>query len=215
MSKSIPLRLFFILLIMAATYPSHSQEADNKRTHDFLHRISVGGNFGFQFGSVTGIVVSPEVRIRAVDQLHFGLGFTYQYLRYNDYFYDFSQKNFLDLRLNVYGGRIFSRYYLGSIFTNEILANLFAHVEYEYLTYHMPYKNAGPPPDGTIVDPYNYYYKPGNQVMEFNSFFVGGGYRQTLGGRFYVDIMILFNLNDTYNSPYANPVIRLGFGTGL
>jgi len=40
---------------------------------------------------------------------------------------------------------------------------------------------------------------------------VGGGYRQRLGERSSVTITALWNLNQTANTPYSNPVIRLGF----
>ena len=58
-------------------------------------------------------------------------------------------------------------------------------------------------------------FSKGNQHNEFNSLFVGAGYSQPLGGRAYLDLLILFNLNDTYNSPYSNPIFRVGFGFGL
>ena len=214
MKKILHLSCFVAFLLLVYAAPLHSQESTQQKTREFWRRVSVGGNFGFQFGSVTGIVVSPEVRIRAVDQLYFGLGFTYQYLRYKDYYYDIINKDYIDFKSNVYGGRIFTRYYLSSLFDNA-LGNIFAHLEYEYLTYTRPYISAGPPPDGSIADPYGYWYRPGKQRMEFNSVFVGGGYSQPLGGKAFIEFMLLFNLNDSYMSPYSNPIFRLGFGVGL
>jgi hypothetical protein len=52
-------------------------------------------------------------------------------------------------------------------------------------------------------------------MEQFNSFFVGGGYNQRIGGNTAMYIMILWNLNDTPNSPYVNPIIRVGFSAGL
>jgi hypothetical protein len=56
---------------------------------------------------------------------------------------------------------------------------------------------------------------PGSQMIELNSIFVGGGYRQPVSNRVAIDLLILFNLNDSYNSPYSNPIFRLGVGVGL
>lgn len=205
-----------LLLLLLSSFLNHaySQENDQTKKKEFWHRFSVGGNLGLQFGTVTAVMISPEVTFRAVDQLYFGLGFSYEYIWYKDYFYDTRQRQYLDFTRNIWGGRIFSRYYLRSIFSNEILGNLFAHLEYEYLTYKMPYV-AVAPGQGDIIDPFLYYYKPGNEIKEINSIFVGGGYQQPLGKRFFMDILVLYNLNDTYDSPYSNPIIRIGFGSGL
>jgi hypothetical protein len=205
--------LLFTSVQLLFPFTSISQEAQETKAHNFWHRVSVGGNFGFQFGSVTGIVLSPEVKIRIVDQLYLGVGFNYEYLRFKDYYYRPSTDEYLDFKSNVYGGRLFARYYLSSIFDNA-LGNIFGHIEYEYLTYSRPYKSCQPA-DGSIIDPQENWYRPGKQSMDFNSIFVGGGYSQTLGGRAFLDLMILFNLNDSYLSPYTNPLFRLGFGIGL
>ncbi|MDD4604463.1 MAG: hypothetical protein PHF97_11745 [Bacteroidales bacterium] len=179
---------------------------------NFWRRIRVGGNLGFQFGSVTGITVSPEVTIRTVDQLYVGLRFIYQYYNYKNYFWDNDSKEYLSYESNVYGGGIYLRYYLASLFNNIIVGNLFAHVEYEYQTYTRPYTNSI---GGHIYDPYGNTFSPGNSLVEVNSFFVGGGYRQPVGNRVAMEFLLLFNLNDTYNSPYSNPIFRLGVGVGL
>ncbi len=178
---------------------------------NFWRRLSVGGNVGFQFGTVTGIMISPEVRIRTVDQLYVGLGFTYQYFRYRDYYWDDINKNYLDFSSNVYGGRIYLRYYLRSLFHSWI-GNLFAHAEYEYMAYIQPYHYD---PLGRIYDPYNNTLAPGQSTVSYNSVLIGGGYSQPIGGRVFMDLLILFNLNDTYYSPYSNPVFRIGVGVGL
>lgn len=90
---------------------------------------------------------------------------------------------------NVFGGSIFSRY--------TIFENVFAHVEYETLFYNIQ--------------------EPGYPTarLQFNSFFVGGGYNQRIGGNSAMYFLLLWNLNDTPDSPYVNPVIRVGFSVGL
>jgi hypothetical protein len=87
-----------------------------------------------------------------------------------------------------YGGSIFSRYFL--------LENLFAHVETEVLN----------------LEVQEFY---GSRRMNITSVFLGGGYRQMLGERSGIDLMILANLNESRYSPYPNPVIRIGMGIGF
>jgi len=94
-----------------------------------------------------------------------------------------------NVETNVFGGSIFSRY--------SIFENVFAHVEYETLFYN-------------IQEPGYPTYR-----QQFNSFFVGGGYNQRIGGNSAMYILLLWNLNDTPDSPYVNPIIRVGFSVGL
>jgi len=90
---------------------------------------------------------------------------------------------------NDYGGSLFTRY--------KFLKMLIAHVEYEVLSVEYPYDQNS------------------NERRTINSFFVGGGLYQQMGGRGFATITILYNLLETEYSPYSNPVIRIGFGVGL
>jgi hypothetical protein len=211
--KSIHYILFFSFCLLFISGSGTAQQSAQQKKDNFWQRVSVGGYLSLSVGSVTGIIVSPEASVRIVDQLYGGLGFTYQYYWYKDYYADTKSQptEYLNYSASVYGGRIFGRYYLRSLLDN-FLGNLFAHAEYEYLYYVRPYKYD---PKGNIVDPYLNHFSKGKDVDEINSIFVGGGYSQPLGGRAYLDILILFNLNDTPNSPYSNPVFRIGFGVGL
>jgi len=210
---------FIVILSVIVSFTAKSQDSLNifhpvkhvPPKDNFWRRMAVGGNVGFQFGTVTGIMLSPEVRVRTVDQLYVGLGFTYQYFLYRDYYWDDVNKNYLDFSSNVYGGRIYLRYYLRSIFSNW-LGNIFAHAEYEYLAYVEPYHYD---PLGRIYDPYNNRLSPGNTTISYNSVLVGAGYSQPIGGRVFMDVILLFNLNNSYYSPYSNPVFRIGVGVGL
>ncbi len=91
---------------------------------------------------------------------------------------------------STYGGSIFSRYL--------ILENLFAHVEYEML--RMDVRN-----EVSLL----------LESRDVVSVLVGGGYRQMLGDRSSINLMLLYNLNETYYSPYQNPIFRLSFGIGI
>jgi hypothetical protein len=216
--KQIVLKLVLILFctiiymegsLAQDTIPSLSSKPRNP--DNFWRRVSVGGNLGFQAGSVTGVTVAPEVRLRMVDQLYVGFRFLYEYYYNKHYYYDRTTDQELPYQSNVYGGGIYLRYYLSSLF-DSFLGNLFAHIEYEYQSYSQPYTMS---PVGKIYDPYGNTYVRNSTVIETNSIFVGGGYRQPIGNRVSMDLLILYNLNDTYNSPYSNPIFRLGVGVGL
>ena len=204
-------RILLFSLIILFSHVSFGQESQKQKKHDFWQRVSVGGNLGLQFGTVTAINISPEVMLRVVDQFHLGVGFSYDYLQSKKYFWDDPNQQYLDFKANVYGGRVFARYYLRSLFDNFV-GNLFAHAEYEYLYYTRPFKLD---PSGTIYDPFGYTYNRGKDFLEINSLFVGVGYEQPFTERAFMDILILYNINDTYTSPYSNPVFRLGFGFRL
>jgi hypothetical protein len=90
---------------------------------------------------------------------------------------------------NIYGGRIFSSY----IFIPEV----FAYAEYEVLNIKIPIG-------------YEEYAR-----KNVSSVLVGAGYRQMIGPNLYSDIMILWNLTESPDSPYSNPIYRIGLVIGL
>lgn len=104
-------------------------------------------------------------------------------------YYKFKSTNF-SYSTDIYGGSFFTRYL--------ILDNLFAHAEYEVLN----------------LEVYNISLRDFRR-KNITSVFVGGGYRQMLGERSSMNLMLLYNLNETSDSPYSNPVIRIGFGIGI
>lgn len=152
--------------------------------YNFKSHLYFGGGFGLQFGYMTLIEVSPLVGYIVTPKFSVGISPTYKYYKYNDLY----GKN-LDLKTNVWGGSIFTRY--------SIFENVFAHVEYESLFYNEQV--------------------PGYPEIrkQYNSFFVGGGYNQRIGGNSGMYILLLWNLNDTPDSPYINPIVRVGFSVGL
>ena len=80
----------------------------------FFERITVGGNFGLQFGTVTFIDVSPTFGYRFTDRFTAGPGITYRYLKYRGF-----------EPSSLYGGRLFARQRIGQQF--------FVQSEYESL----------------------------------------------------------------------------------
>ena len=189
LKSSIP--AIFLLLIFSSASAQKQQDEDRKRW--FL-----GGNLGLQFGYYTLIDISPIAGYMITDRLAVGAGATYKFYRIREYFYDTYQNRWRHFQSHIYGGPVFSRYFISR--------PVFAHVEYEYLRFRDEiYVNN---PSGQRFD------KVYNNV-NVHSVFAGGGYRQYFGSGSAFEIMLLWNLNETHRSPYNNPVIRMGVAIGL
>lgn len=143
--------------------------------------------YGGGFGLQVGTVTLIEVSPLVGYKVtpKLGIGISPTYKYYSYKPYGYSSR----LETNVYGGSIFARY--------MIFENIFAHAEYESLFYDSKF--------------------PGylTQRTQYNSVLVGGGYRQQIGANAAMNLMVLWNLNDTPDSPYTNPVIRIGFTVGM
>jgi hypothetical protein len=145
-----------------------------------------GGSLGLQFGSMTLVDISPLIGYKITSRIGVGISPTYKYYAYRNYFGQSS-----DLKTNVFGGSIFGR--------ALILPSIFAHVEYEYLTYKIknPTSQATP------------------SALDFQSYLIGAGYREPIADNAFLYLLVLWNLNETLDSPYNNPVIRAGFSVGF
>jgi hypothetical protein len=94
--------------------------------------------------------------------------------------------------LSIYGIRAFARYL--------IFNNLFAHVEAEELNV----RNL----DTYFIN---------KERLWISNFYIGGGYRQSVGTKSFLNLLILWNINDSGLNSYStsNPVIRVTFDIGL
>ena len=182
---------FLLFFYVFATQIAVAQEAPQTNKARFTDKIFFGGGLGLQFGSITVIDVSPVVGYRVTEKFETGLGFTYKYYNYKDYFFDNNTGIGYDLKSNILGGSVFARYH--------ILENVFLHAEFESLRYkYDDYYTIGP-----------LLYKE-QQIANINSVFVGAGYRQRISQGSYFFIMALWNLTEDAMSPYTNPVLRMG-----
>lgn len=186
--------LIFLFLFAGIVFSSAAQDSpafrDPKKKFDLLERLDFGGYLGAQFGTITMVDISPIVSFRVTNSFYVGLGGTYQYYKDKRYTPDYSS--------SAYGANLFLRYF--------VWKDLFAQVEYAplYVNYYDYYfDNSGN---------YSYRLKNGTWVHDF---MIGGGYRQWLGERAYLSLMLLWNVNESYYSPYRNPIIRIGFGVGI
>ncbi|KXK46609.1 MAG: hypothetical protein FNNCIFGK_01261 [Bacteroidia bacterium] len=106
------------------------------------------------------------------------------------YIYYRYKDSYYNYNTSIYGGRIFGRYFF--------IPSLFAHAEVELLNMEL-----------FNTSSYEYYRK--NIISPF----VGGGYIQRIGSNSGIYLMLLYNLNDSAESPYSNPIVRIGFNVGL
>ena len=179
MKQKLSILFFLLCLIVNAQHDYKAQKSQRPKWFD-KEKVFVGGNMGLQFGRVTFVDVSPLVGYRVTERFSAGIGFTYQYYKYNDKIYSFET--------NVYGGRVFGRYF----FTD----NFFAHSEYEVL--NLEAFDLTPP-----------------QRVNVESLLVGGGLMQRFGSNSGITAMILYNFTESYYTPYRNPIIRVGMVFGL
>ncbi len=168
-----------------------AQEEEQKRWF-------VGGNLGLQLGYVTLVDISPLVGYMVTERYAVGAGASYKYYRVRNFFYDTYLNKYYHLRSHIYGGQVFNRFIISRSF--------FAHAEYEYLRFRN---------EVYVHDFINERYNKTYDFVNVNSVFIGGGYRQFFGSASAFEIMLLYNLNDTPNSPYQNPLIRMGVVVGF
>lgn len=91
---------------------------------------------------------------------------------------------------NIYGGRIFSQY--------RVIENALAYTEIEVLNLE-------------VQDPISYELSRKNVP----SWLVGGAYIQPIGGRASLNLYMLWDVIEDENSPYQNPIIRIGINAGI
>ncbi|MBL4707238.1 MAG: hypothetical protein JKY48_02200 [Flavobacteriales bacterium] len=154
-----------------------------------LEDVVIGGNFGAQFGSTTLINLSPNVGYKFSENWLLGVSATYIYYR-EEFIRLSTPRTTFSINTNIYGGGPFTQYYF--------LENFIAHLQYEYLN-REAFTNVGIKIDR----------------VGFNSVLIGGGYRSAIGANSFANILLLYNLNETADSPYRNPILRISFGFGL
>lgn len=198
-----------ILLSVFLTLGVHGQTAG--QSQPVSNRFVFEGIIGLQLGTITAIEASPLIGYKLTDDFVAGVGFTYQYSRYKDFYLNTETNKLAARKVNILGGRVFTRYYLSNWFSGA-LSGLFTHAEFEYLSYSRNFKVDI---NGKYVDRFGIPYAEGKQQVNVPGVLVGGGLLQPISRRAYVSLLILYNLNETKDTPYQNPVFRMGIGVGI
>lgn len=166
---------------------------EKKRLWD---RMYVGGNFGLQFGTITDIEVSPHVGYYIYPRWSAGVGITYEYYkRKQSLYYPYS------IDTHIYGYNLFTQLALiqdlGRTFGIGNGISIIGQAEYERLSLERRYFERT-----TALTSGRFW---------LDSFLVGGGIKQAVGRRSSVYLLVMWNLNETVNSPYSNPIFKFGF----
>jgi len=185
-------RILFIFLLISSVQQNNKAQIDE----DFespKDRIFFGGNIGLAFGTITDIEISPQVGYYITKRWAAGVGLTYEYYRRND---------FIKINTHIYGGSVFTRYYLfpdlSIYFPVNSGLSLFAQSEYVGLSLEEKYFKTS-----LLFE---------NREGKFlsNNYLIGGGLMKKLGRKGGIYFTVLYLMNETEESPYRNPVIKIG-----
>jgi len=188
---------YITIAILLSWIASASLVAQPKKEEKKLwDRMYVGGNLGLQFGTITDIEVSPHVGYYIYPRWSAGIGITYEYYKQKGTLYNPYSRN-----THIYGYNFFTRLALiqdmGQTFGIGNGISLIGEAEYERLSLSNVFKRSGTPSE--------------NGRFWLDSFLVGGGIKQAMSRRSSIYILVMWNLNETIDSPYSNPILKFGF----
>jgi hypothetical protein len=101
--------------------------------------------------------------------------------------YIYYSNNIYEYKTNMYGGNVFTQYMFNNL-------PVLAHGETALM---------------------NYYSFNRESRITTTAVLLGGGLKQDFGGRSYLSILVLWDINETEDSFYPNPIIRAGIAIGL
>lgn len=181
-----------ILFLTLTSFTSFSQQESDKKK--FSDKLFFGGTLGLTFGDVTQIDVVPLAGIWVVPQWSVGVGGRYTY---------FSRRSIYQgervLRTHMWGASGFTQILPIPDFSKILPINLHGgillHGEYEGLYL-----------DQRMIDPFSNL--AGKTWVHL--YLAGFGYRQILGERAALNILLLWDLSNNQFSPYvSSPIIRV------
>jgi len=187
-------RFFHLAFCVLLAFPASAQQ-----NYTFRDRLFFGGSFGLAIGQYTDIEISPHVGYYITSRWAVGVGITYEYYNNKYHFIDRNTGKSERYETHIWGGRLFTNYVIinnvNDFIPLGINFRIFAHAEYEALSYEKGFFDYG---------------APGRQLQ--NSILVGGGLRFPMGKRSSMNLTILWNLNSNINDIHGSgPILRLGY----
>ena len=179
--------LIFLFLFSINLFVS-GQNIKREEKPPMRERLFYGGSFGLQFGTITYIDVSPIVGLWVLPRVAIAAGpsFTY-YKLYDD-------------ETSMYGGRFYTQYLLLQDLDNVLPIGLhtgiFLHLEDELLSLESKH--------------WRYPYTASGRFAVNNVLF-GGGIRQQMGRRSFLNLTALWTIHDSGYSIHSSPEIRISF----
>lgn len=182
-------KTILILLILLSINISVSAQKVQEEMPPLRERLFFGGSLGLQFGTITYIDVSPTVGLWVLPRVSVAGGPSFIYYK----------NNFYNEETSIYGGRFYSQFVvlqdLNNILPIGFRTGAFLHAEYEVLSLESRYwQNSSA--SGRFI---------ANNVL------LGGGIRQQMGARSFMNLSVLWRIHDSGYSMYSNPEIRVGF----
>jgi len=189
-------KIKYSLLILIAGmlfFIPNQVKAQDEGEVSWRDRLYFGGNIALSVGTLTVIEVSPLAGYRITPRWSAGFGLDYEYYKSSGRYIGYIPVSAYST--SIYGGNLFTNFVFLKNFPTDGIS-LMAQTEYEALSLEKRY--------------FQDYNATGRFIL--NSFFVGGGIRQRLGRRSSLNLLVLWNLNETQYSPYySNPVLKFNF----
>jgi hypothetical protein len=181
-------QILTVIIILNLPIVSVSGQNVSREVPPLRERMFIGGSFGLQFGTLTNIEVAPVVGLWVLPRLALAAGPNFTYYKY------------YDDETNMYGAKGYAQFVLLQDLNNVIPIGLhtgiFVHLEDEWLNLESAYwKN--PPFE--------------SDRFSVNTILFGGGMSQQLGRKSFMNIIVLWALQDSGFAIYDNPEIRISF----
>jgi hypothetical protein len=177
-----------ILIILNSSVASIDGQNVRQEVPPLRERMFFGGSFGLQFGTLTNIQVAPIVGLWVLPRLAVAAGPDFTYYKY------------YDDETTMYGAKGYAQFVilkdLNNVLPVGIHTGIFIHLEDELLSLESA---------DWQVPPY------ASDRFTVNTLLLGGGLSQQLGRRSFMNIMILWALQDSGYPIYDNPEIRISF----
>lgn len=191
--------LIVLMFIMLGSVGGKAQESTVKTPAKFSDRLFWGGSLGLTIGDITQVDVIPVGGIWVIPQWSVGVSGRYSYYRQKRYFWGEAASAY---HSHIWGGSVFTQLLpvpdFSEILPVKMHGGIMLHAEYERLLI-----------DRRMIDPFGSSIS-GKTWVEL--FLAGVGYRQKLGDRAALNIMLLWELSGSSSSPYPqNPMIRVNF----
>lgn len=179
--------IIFMLAIMPLPTLSGQNKPVRSEAPPLIERLTFGGSFGLQLGTVTNIEVSPVIGLWVLPRVMIAAGPVYQY--YNSPLGE----------TDIWGQRAFLQLVvlrnIDAIIPIGAGTSIFFHTEYEGLGLKSDFWTG-------INDNTRFY---------VHSFLTGPGVSQQIGRRSSMYISVLWALNQSDYEIYSKPEIRFGF----
>lgn len=173
------------------------QKSTEYKPEKFSDKLFFGGALGLTVGDITQIDIIPVAGIWVIPQWSLGIGGRYSYYSHRGYFIGGPSEPY---RTHIWGGSVFTQI-LPIVDFSEVLpipvhGGIMFHGEYEKLYL-----------DRKLIDPFT---SSATSKTWIDLYLVGVGYRQRIGEKAALNILLLWEISNSSYSPYKqNPMLRV------